>query len=158
MKNKILLSLLSLFTVAICANAQTFKDELDVVQTIWGKDKKALSNEFLALTPEESAKFGPIYDAYLEGRKKVGLVRAEALEAYAKANAQLDDATASKMVTTLMKNNTNLAKLQTKTFKKMSKSLSPVKAAQWWQLESYLDAEIRSAILGELPFIQPIKK
>jgi hypothetical protein len=158
MKNKILVSLFGLFIISVCANAQTFKDELDVVQTMWGKDKKALANEFLALTPEESAKFSPIYEEYLVGRKKVGLVRAEALEAYAKANAQLDDAMASKMVTTLMKNNTSLAKLQTKTFKKMSKTLSPVKAAQWWQLESYLDAEIRSAILGELPFIQPMKK
>jgi hypothetical protein len=62
------------------------------------------------------------------------------------------------MVSTLMKNNTNLAKLQSKTFKKLSKSLSPAKAAQWWQLESYIDAEIRSAILGELPLLEPVKK
>jgi hypothetical protein len=86
------------------------------------------------------------------------MVRGEVMQTFAAANAQLDDATAQKLVTTLMKNNDNLAGLQSKTFKKLSKALSPVKAAQWWQLESYIDAEIRAAILGELPLLEPVKK
>jgi formyltetrahydrofolate synthetase len=140
------------------ALAQSFKDELDVIQTVWGKNKKQLTQEFMELTQEESAKFAPIYDEYLEARKKVAQVRGEAVKAFATANAELDDATAQKMVSTLMKNNNNLASLQSKTFKKLSKALSPAKAAQWWQLESYIDAEIRAAILGELPLLQPVKK
>ncbi len=138
--------------------AQSFKDELDVIQTVWGKNKKQLTQDFMQLTPEEAAKFGPIYDEYLEARKKVAQVRGEAIQTLATTNAQLDDATAQKMVTSLMKNNNNLASLQSKTFKKLSKALSPAKAAQWWQLESYIDAEIRAAIMGELPLLQPVKK
>lgn len=138
--------------------AQSFKDELDVIQSVWGKNKKQLTQEFMQLTPDEAAKFAPIYDAYLESRKKVAQVRGEALQTFATTNAQLDDATAQKLVTSLMKNNNTLASLQSKTFKKLAKALSPAKAAQWWQLESYIDAEIRSAILGELPLLEPIKK
>lgn len=158
MKAKLLL--LSLLTIIVTTTtfAQGFKDELDLIQSVWGKNKKAMTMDFLKLSAEDAAKFTPIYDVYLEERKKVAQVRAEVLETFASKDAVLDDATAQKMVTTLMKNNTNLAKLQSKTFKKLSKSLSPAKAAQWWQLESYIDAEIRSAILGELPLLEPVKK
>jgi hypothetical protein len=158
MKKKIFFPFISLLLLGTMANAQTFKDELDIVKTIWGKEKKTLATDLLKLNAEEAAKFGTIYEEYLAARKKVTDVRATALESFAKANAQLDDATASKMVNTLMKNNSNLAKLQSKTFNKLSKALSPVKAAQWWQMENYLDAEIRAAILSELPLVEGIKK
>jgi galactokinase len=153
------LLVLSILTITLTTTfAQDFKDELDVIQSVWGKNKKAMTMDFLKLSAEDAAKFTPIYDGYLEERKKVAQVRAEALETFAAKDAVLDDATAQKMVSTLMKNNSNLAKLQSKTFKKLSKALSPAKAAQWWQLESYIDAEIRSAILGELPLLEPVKK
>lgn len=158
MKKKIFLPLVSLLLISGFASAQTFKDEFDIVKTVWGKEKKALTTEFLQLNAEEAAKFGAIYEEYLVGRKKISDVRLQVLTDFAKADAQIDDATASKMVKTLTSNNANLAKLQTKTFNKLSKALSPAKAAQWWQIENYLDAEIRSALLGELPLLQPIKK
>lgn len=151
------LTLIAIFSGFI-SMAQEFKDELEVIQSVWGKNKKALTQDFLQLTPEQAAAFGPIYDGYLESRKKITQVRGEAMESFAAKNAQLDDATAKDMVTKLMKNNSNLASLQSKTFKKLSKALSPAKAAQWWQLESYIDAEIRAAILGELPLLEPVKK
>jgi flagellar motility protein MotE (MotC chaperone) len=158
MKGKFLSIIFLSFFLGLTAMAQDFKDELDVVQAVWGKNKKALTQDFLQLSPEQAAVFGPIYDGYLEARKKITQVRGEALATFASKNAQLDDATAKDMVTKLMKNNDNLASLQKKTFKKLSKSLSPAKAAQWWQLESYIDAEIRAAILGELPLLEPVKK
>ena len=154
---RILLSFLTL-TLGFSAFSQISKDELDIVQTIWGKNKKALTMEFLQMNEAEAATFGPIYDAYLESRKKVTEVRAGALQTFADNQGLLDDATAQKMVSSLMKNNDNLSKLQSQTFKKISKALSPAKAAQWWQLESYIDAEIKAALLGELPLLQPLKK
>jgi Spy/CpxP family protein refolding chaperone len=157
MKKSILLVTISMITVVVCAHAQTFKDELEVVQKIWSKEKKQIVMDVLQLSTEQAAKFGPIYDEYLESRKKVAMVRGEALQTLAATNAQLDDATAQKMVSSLMKNNDNLSRLQSKTFKKMSKALSPVKAAQWWQVESYIDSEIRARLLSELPFVQPLK-
>jgi formyltetrahydrofolate synthetase len=158
MRNGIFIAIIAIVGLTANAGAQTFKDELDVVQTVWGKNKKQITLDFLQLSAEEAAKFSPIYDEYLEARKKVTMARGEAMQTFAAANAQLDDATAQKLVTSLMKNNDNLAGLQSKTFKKLSKALSPAKAAQWWQLESYIDAEIRAAILGELPLLQPVKK
>jgi formyltetrahydrofolate synthetase len=158
MKIKVLALSLLMVAFGTSIMAQSFKDELDIIQTVWGKNKKQLTQDFMQLSADESSKFGPIYDEYLEARKKVAQVRGEAMQTFAAANAQLDDATAQKMVTSLMKNNNNLASLQTKTFKKLSKALSPARAAQWWQLESYIDAEIRAAIMGELPLLQPVKK
>lgn len=156
-KKIISLTLIAIFSGFI-SMAQDFKDELEVIQSVWGKNKKALTQDFLQLSPEQAAAFGPIYDGYLEARKKITQVRGEAMQTFAAKNAQLDDATSKDMVTKLMKNNSNLASLQSKTFKKLSKALSPAKAAQWWQLESYIDAEIRAAILGELPLLEPVKK
>jgi formyltetrahydrofolate synthetase len=158
MKKKLFSLTLLAVIMGMFATAQSFKDELDVVQSTWGKNKKALTQDFLQLSTEEAAAFSPIYDAYLESRKKITQVRGEVMEAFAAKNAQLDDETAKDMVTKLMKNNSNLASLQSKTFKKLSKALSPAKAAQWWQLESYIDSEIRAAILGELPLLEPVKK
>jgi Spy/CpxP family protein refolding chaperone len=158
MKTKLLI--LSIFTlfVGTVSMAQDIKDELEIIQKIWGKNKKALTQDLLKLTPEEAAKFAPIYDGYLESRRKVSQVRAEAIQVMAKTNAEVDDATAKSMVSNLMKANNTLSKLQSKTFKQLSKALSPIKAAQWWQLESYLDSEIRAAILSEIPMLQSVKK
>jgi|688.fasta_scaffold106769_4 hypothetical protein len=153
----ITLSVLAVF-FGFAGISQSYQDELDVVQSTWGKNKKALTQDFLKLSAEETAAFSPIYDDYLESRKKITQVRGEAMGTFAAKNAQLDDATAKDLVTKLMNNNQNLASLQSKTFKKLSKALSPAKAAQWWQLESYIDAEIRAAILGELPLLEPVKK
>jgi len=158
MKKSILLICIWMLATGTISRAQTFKDELEMASSIWNKEKKQMVLDVLALSADEAAKFGPLYDEYLEARKKVTMVRGEALQVLAATNAQLDDATAQKMVTSLMKNNTNLSKLQSKTFKKLSKSLSPLKAAQWWQVESYIDAEIRARLLSELPLVQRIKK
>jgi Spy/CpxP family protein refolding chaperone len=158
MKKSFFLICLAITSIVWHSKAQTFKDELKEVQTIWSKEKKQIVMDVLQLSNEEAAKFAPIYNEYLEARKKVAMVRGEALQTLAASNAQLDDATAQKLVSSLMKNNTNLSSLQSKTFKKMSKALSPVKAAQWWQVESYIDAEIRARLLSELPFVQPLKK
>jgi len=45
------------------------------------------------------------------------------------------------------------AKLQQKTFKKLSKEISPLRAAQFTQLESFIENTIRAEILDAIPLI-----
>jgi hypothetical protein len=48
-------------------------------------------------------------------------------------------------------------KLQDKTFKKISKELSPIRAAQFFQIETFLESIVRARIAGEIPLIESIE-
>ena len=140
--------------------AQTLKDDVEMVQGIWGKEKKALAADMMDLTAAEITAFGPVYDAYLVTRKELGMERLQLIKKYVDNLATMNDAIAAEVATGLLKNNVSLDKLHLKYFGKFSKALNPVKAAQWLQTESYIDAVIRMQLQESLPFIEraPVKK
>ncbi|HSC52983.1 MAG TPA: hypothetical protein VLC98_05170 [Phnomibacter sp.] len=151
-----------LFSVLVLAigstlNAQTVKDELAQVQQIWGKEKKTVVNEALKLKTEEAEKFWPLYEAYQAVRNKLGQERLAAIESYSNNFETMTDAKATEIAKSVLANNKALNKLQTEYLKKISKSVSPIKAVQFLQLENYIDAQLKAAVSEALPFF-PNKK
>ena len=57
-----------------------------------------------------------------------------------------------------MKNNQNFDKLQAKYFKKVSKAVSPIKAVQFFQIEAYIDNQVKAALSDAIPFFPDVKK
>jgi hypothetical protein len=136
------------------AQAQVQKDEVEMVQTLWGKEKRQLTTELLQLTPAETTAFNPIFDQYLEARKKLGLERMNLIQEYADNYSSMTDDRVKSMAKGALSNNKALNKLHGKYFKKFSKALSPTKAGQWLQFESYIDAVVREEVSTALPFLK----
>jgi hypothetical protein len=137
MKNmkKVTLLLLALVTF-VYVNAQSNKEELDLMQAAFGMEKKA---------------FWKLYDEYETARKDLGKKRVDLLDKYAR---EFDKLTNESM-DIMMKETIDLQKktdaLLISYTGKIKKVTNPVVAFQFYQVEGYILSGIRLSILEELP-------
>lgn len=156
MKNLLVLALF--FTAFRFAAAQTLTDEIQIIQGLYGMEKQKAVEEAMALTPEEAANFWPVYEKYETERKKLGADRLSVIADYAANYAGLTDQKAGELAERIFRNDLAFDKLHRKHFNVFKKSVGALKAAQFMQIESYLQNSVRVAIANELPFIGEIKK
>jgi hypothetical protein len=133
--------------------AQTNTDDVAIVQSLWGKEKRAIVTDYMKLSSTEADGFWKQYDAYETARKTLGAERIALINDYVKNYGTLTDAKATELINKVSSNNISIEKLLLKTFKNMSKVISPVKAAQFIQLEKYFIMSIQMSIQDGLPFI-----
>jgi hypothetical protein len=142
--------------LAFVSNAQSNADEVGLIQHAYGMGKKELIAAHMKLTEVESTKFWPLYDAYEVARKEYGKNRITIIEEYANSYTTLSNEKAAELLNATLSNQTTFLKLQKNTFKKMAKSITAIRAAQFVQVELYLETVIRLAINDEIPLIGEI--
>jgi len=150
MKNLLLIALLF---ISAYGYAQSNKEEVDLFQSMYGMDKKELVAEFIK--PQGAAKdaFWKLYDEYEVERKEIGKERISLLQKYAANYATMDEKTMDEVMQASMDLVSKTEKLQASYYGKLKKAVGVKPAAQFLQLESYLNSAIRAAILEEIPFI-----
>lgn len=151
MKKLFLIAISIVFAVAL--HAQTNTDEVALVQSAFGMTKQQMVKDFMKLSETEATAFWPIYDEYEAARKEMGKKRIANISDYADNYAKLTDDKAAELINKSFSIQGEFAKLQQKTFKKLSKSLSPLRAAQFTMFESYIENSIRTEIMDEVPLI-----
>lgn len=148
--------LLLLFAVAFSSAAfaqSTLKDDIDVVQSVYGKSKSELVNQYMGLSGTQATEFTKIYQAYEAERKKLGEEKINLINQYATEYAVLTDAKADMIVKGVMKNNTAYDKLYASYYEKVKKAIGAINATKFIQLEIYLQTEIRSSLQNAIPFV-----
>jgi Spy/CpxP family protein refolding chaperone len=154
MKKVLLLSIcLFLSLASIAQNA----DEIAILQSAYGMDKRAIVTEQMKLTPNEAEAFWPIYEQYEVARKEYGKTRIKNIMEYAKNYQSLSNEKATELINASYSNQMNIMKLQQKTFKQLSKAITPARAAQFTQIEMYLENAIKAKLGDEMPFIEEKK-
>lgn len=151
MKKAILLGVFILG--AIIAKAQPTVDEINLIQSAYGMEKRAIVEQYMKLTDAEAAGFWKVYDEYEAQRKEYGKTRVQVLVDYANNYANLTDEKAAELIKASLNNQIAFTKLQQSTFGKMSKVISKKRAAQFIQLENYLETVIRLNIADDIPFL-----
>lgn len=152
-----LTGLLAIASLSI-VKAQVAKDEIAVVQGIWGMEKRAIVNEFMKFTDAESAAFTPVYDAYVAAQQKLGAERIQIISEYANNYVGLTNEKADDLVKRMMANNKQLDQLQITYYPKFKKAITPLRAAQFFQLDSYLSTMVKAEIQNNLPMIGELDK
>ncbi|WP_439182668.1 hypothetical protein [Carboxylicivirga taeanensis] len=150
MKTTFLVLALTLFSVTLWA--QSAKEEIDYIQSIFGMEKKALIGEVVKPEEAQKAAFWKLYDDYEAARKDLGKKRLNLLLAYGDNYEGLSNDEAAdflKKVLALIKQND---KLLERYVKKISKTINPVTALQFHQIEMYILSEIRASLADNLPF------
>lgn len=149
-----LLAFLSLTTFA-----QSNAEDVDMIQAIYGKEKKSIVNEFIM--PPDDAKtaiFWDLYDKYETERKALGKNRISLLEKYVNAYDSLND----KSINDIMHQSIALQKsvdgLIATYYEKIMKSVGVKQAAQFYHIEAYLISATRIYVLGNMPFIESLEK
>lgn len=150
MKKLFILLSICLSTAAV---AQSNKEDVDFIQSIYGKEKKAIVSEFIKVDAAQKDAFWKIYDEYEAKRKELGKKRIAVLEKYAAGYGSMDDAAISANIKETAALGMQTDKLISTYHKKIEKVAGAKAAAQFFQLEVYLLSSIRAAILESIPFI-----
>jgi hypothetical protein len=150
MKKLLILAAVCLTSVGF---AQSNKEDIDIIQSLYGKEKKVIVGEFIKLEGAQEDAFWKLYDEYETKRKEFGKTRIALLEKYAAGYGTMSDAETSQLVKEIGALGAKNDKLITTYYKKMEKSCGVKPAAQFFQLEAYLLSAIRVSIFEAIPFI-----
>lgn len=154
---KTLLTFLAL-TLAAGTFAQSNTEDVDLIQSLYGKEKKMIMSEFVTLDPATESVFWELYDAYEVERKALGKKRLANLDRYVKNYGKMDEATATSVIKEAMALGVATDKLVGKYHAKFVKSVGALPAAQFFQLEVLFLSETRVAILSNIPYIDDLRK
>jgi hypothetical protein len=157
MKHLLFLGIGTLFFVS--SFAQSNKEDIDMIQALYGKDKKTIVADFIK--PADEAKkeaFWKIYDAYENERKALGRNRISLLKKYADAYSTLDDKSTDDIIKQTISQQKNVDGLIVTYYEKIKKEVGIKQAAQFYQIEGYLLSATRVYVLGNIPFIGELEK
>jgi hypothetical protein len=144
--------LLSALLLAAVANAQSNKEEIDLMQSVFGMEKKAMVAEFVKVDAAQKDAFWTLYDAYETSRKELGKKRIELLTQYAMNYDKLTNETADSWTKEVISLSEKTDALLVSYYNKVKKVTNPIVALQFYQVESYILTGIRLEILAGVPF------
>jgi len=150
MKHLLIIAALFISTMGF---AQSYTEEVDLIQSLYGMQKKEIVADFISLQGTQATEFWTLYDAYEMERKALGKERLNLIEEYAMHYGTLDDAKTDELINKMISLGAKTDKLVATYYKKMKKPAGVKAAAQFVQIEQYLLSSTRAAILEEIPFI-----
>jgi len=147
---KVSLLLIAFFTF-LFVNAQSNKEEVDLMQSAFGMEKKAMVSEFVKVDASQKDAFWKLYDEYETARKDLGKKRIELLNQYADNYNKMTNEFADSWTKQVLDMTKKTDALLVTYYNKIKKVTNPVVALQFWQVEGYILSGIRLMILEELP-------
>jgi len=138
--------------------AQSDKEDIAMIQAMFGKQKKDLVTQYMNIPADKADKFWAMYDEYEDKRKGLGRERIDILKGYADNFQKLDDKTATELTNKKLVWQDKYSKLQSTYFKKFSQTIGGLEASKLMQLEDYIENNLRLSIQEEIPFIGELDK
>jgi hypothetical protein len=138
--------------------AQSDKEDIDLIQSAYGKDKKSIVSVYMKVATKDSAAFWTLYDDYENKRKAIGRERINLIKKYANSYDALNNATATQLATGFFANDTKTTQMQQLYFNKFATIIGGKNAAKLFQLEAYLQNTVRGYIMDQIPFIGELDK
>jgi len=157
---KVLLIVLVALTTGTFAQS-TSKEDLDVIQGIYGKSKKELAAAYMAIPDAQASAFRKVYDEFEVERKALGKIKVDIISDYASNYATLTNESADKIAKAALKNNMDYQKLFAKYYDKYKKAVGAITSTKIIQFENYMQTAVQSEIQDSIPFIgemEAIKK
>ncbi len=147
--------IVALFVIglAVASYAQSNSEEIDLLQSVYGMKKKELVAKHMKLEVNQTDVFWQLYDEYEIARKEIAKKRLNNIEYYAEKYENMTDADADLLLKKSLEVKMDFIKLWSKTYKKMSKSINSVTAAQFIQAEMFFEEMVRQELSMEIPFI-----
>jgi len=156
MKKLLLIAALAVSSTSFAQSGM--KEDVEIIQSLYGKDKKDLVGAYMDLKEPQAAAFWKVYDEYEIDRKALGQKRMEMITDYANNYETLTDEKADALAKAMLKNNAAYEKLASKYYDKSKKVVGALNAAKFMQLELALQTAVRSEIQTAIPFIGEIDR
>ena len=117
------------------------------------KDKVSILTELMALSPDQAAKFWPIYNEYDKTLTKLADERIAFIRLYADSYESLSNEMATKIAMGMMDVEARRVDLRKQYFQRISQALSAKDAARWLQIETQIEKVLDLQILASLPIV-----
>lgn len=152
---------LSLILIAIVASfssyaQSSFKEDIEVLQCIYGKSKSDLVKEYMNLSDSHAVAFAKVYECYEADRKVLGRTKFKLISEYVTNYATLTGRKANELAKATLINHIGYEKLYTRTYTQTKKVIGAINAAKFIQLEVYLQSTIKAEIQKSIPFIDEL--
>lgn len=140
----------------ISADANLYNEQ-DLVTKIFGKDKGALYDEFLQISPVEQRAFTDAFLEYEDEKRPWLAERIALLRMYNEEFSCLDEKKMNSLTKQLINNDLEFGRLQMRYFRRMNKLLGATRAAKFFQMDNYLEQSSRAYLQNDLPFIKALE-
>ncbi|HVI47239.1 MAG TPA: hypothetical protein VM802_20345 [Chitinophaga sp.] len=135
----------------------SYNKEEDLVTKIFGKNRLLLISEFLKISPVEARSFEEALLEYEEEKSPWFTERMTLLKMYNEEFSSLDERKMNSLTKQFMNNDLDFSRLQMRYFRRMNKLLGATRAAQFFQLDNYLEQTTRAYVQHQLPFIKELE-
>ena len=150
---KLIIIFCTIFIAQTTVQAQSYQEEIDLFQSVFGMEKKEVFEYFIDLDGEAESNFWTLYDEYENSRKALGKTRIYLIKDYADNYDKLTPEKTDDLMKSMIQQKSSLDKLVNKYYKKIKKGSGTKAAAQFLQLETYILAAVRVEIMQTIPFI-----
>ena len=151
---KLILLFVSLFFIGATYAQEVSAEEIEMIQELFGQEKKAIIAANIDLTGVNSDAFWKLYDQYEKQRQDIGRAKLELLQKYTNKPGNLTNFQASELLGEAVTIRTAEDKLILNFTKRIGKSTSDLVSVQFYQIEHYISDGIRYSILNDIDFIQ----
>ena len=149
MYNK-LLSLVFMAFFSLSIFAQSNQDEIELMQSLYGMEKRDIVAEFIELSEVQEQEFWTLYDAYENERKELGKKKFQLLQSYVDDYGQVKPEDADNFMKQAIPLRIKSDKLTDNYYKKIKTRTDPIVAMQFYQIENYLADAIRMELLEDI--------
>ena len=118
-----------------------------------GQEKAQVLGAVMQFTPDQAAKFWPIYDEYNTELNKLNDVRLETIKSYARDYTQMTDEKADRVARQALDFQKQRSELLSRYYDRVKHALGATKATQFLQVESQLLSIIDLQIDQRLPIV-----
>jgi len=149
MYNK-LLSLVFIAFLSLGMFAQSNQDEIELMQSLYGMEKRDIVAEFIELSEVQEQEFWTLYDAYENERKELGKKKFQLLQSYVDDYGQVKAEDADNFMKQAIPLRIKSDKLTDNYYKKIKTKTDPIVAMQFYQIENYLADAIKMELLEDI--------
>ena len=132
-------------------------EEIQIMRSDVRDHRKKLTAANMTLTPDEAAKFWPIYDQYIQETIKVNDLRWALIKEYAANYSTMSDQLAQDYMLKSTQVDQELIALRMKYVPIFQKVLSTKKTAQWYQVDRRLELLISTQMGALVPVVSDTK-
>jgi len=147
---KSILSILFITCFSFSNIAQTNQDEVQLMQSLYGMEKRDIVAEFIELSDSQQEEFWLLYDEYEIKRQEIGKERFRLLSSYVNDYGEVKPENADNFMKQVIPLRIKSDKLVDNYYKKVKTKTDPIVAMQFYQIENYLFDAIKMELLEEI--------
>ncbi len=132
-----------------------FDAQIEAARKLMRTERRLIHATELALTPEESKAFWPLYNEYAANIQEIGSRKLKLITDYAENFDHITDKFANQALDESIDIEMSLMKVRKEYIDRFKRIMPSVKVVRFYQVESKLDAVVNFQLAAQIPLMEP---